>query len=44
MLMAGIIYALPDSDDEICVILPALSRSAVEHKQRSVESHIDFFN
>ena len=44
MLMVGIIYALPARGDEICVILPALSRSAAEHKQRSVESHVDFFN
>lgn len=42
--MVGIIYALPASGDEICVILPTLSRSAVEHKQKSIESRIDFFN
>lgn len=42
--MVGIIYALPASGDEICVILPALGTSAVEHKQRRVESHLEFFN
>ena len=42
--MAEIIYALTASGDEICVILPALSTSAVEHKQRCVETHVDFLN
>lgn len=42
--MVRIIYAVPAVPDEICVILPALARSGVEHIQRCVESHIDFFN